>query len=367
MIKTEPDNHPPLDPSRYVTRDIFEQEERQIFEPAWLFAGFTDQLDKENDFLTFRVGRHSIVVQRFQDGIKAFRNVCSHRFAEIQSAPCGNRALRCPYHGWQYDQNGVPIGIPGNREFFGLDEEGRKARSLEQFNVAICGRFVFVRMSANGPDLNDYLGHYAQILEGLSDLFEETYAEKQIDWDANWKIGIESVLEVYHVGPVHPESFAEMTRPGWDCEYEGPHSTGTSYLSEMSEKWWSRLIRKADIQASKTLINYDHFVIWPNLAVGLTRGANLSVQTYHPLQAEGCKLHYRLRMAKSDKSGKAVDALRRAAQKSLAEFNERVLEEDRIVSESCQRGMRQKQTSPIHGRNEGRIKHFHASIARAIE
>ena len=56
-----------------------------VFKPSWLCLGFVDDLKSDRDFITAQIGPHSIVVQNFGGELKAFRNVCSHRFSRIQT------------------------------------------------------------------------------------------------------------------------------------------------------------------------------------------------------------------------------------------------------------------------------------------
>jgi phenylpropionate dioxygenase-like ring-hydroxylating dioxygenase large terminal subunit len=61
------------------------------------------------------------VLQNFKGEIRAFANICSHRFNRIQTEPRGNRPLMCAYHGWNFDESGFPRGMP-RREGFDLSD-----------------------------------------------------------------------------------------------------------------------------------------------------------------------------------------------------------------------------------------------------
>ena len=115
----------------------------ELFARAWIFVGFSDDLARHNDFLTAEVGGISVVIQNFKGEIRALHNVCSHRLARLQTDARGNRALVCRFHGWSYDSDGVPTGIPENERFFQLDETACRELALRRFAVEACGRFVF--------------------------------------------------------------------------------------------------------------------------------------------------------------------------------------------------------------------------------
>ncbi|MCK5575659.1 MAG: hypothetical protein KAI28_07570, partial [Sphingomonadales bacterium] len=62
------------------------------------------------------------------------------------------------------------------------------------------------------------------------------------------------------------------------------------------------------------------------------------------------------------KDGIAYRALKKAAVQSLVDFNEQVLEEDRVVSEGCQKNMPHVTTPGILGASEVRLKDFHKAL-----
>jgi phenylpropionate dioxygenase-like ring-hydroxylating dioxygenase large terminal subunit len=101
-----------ISPYHYHNQEVFEKEKSQIFHNNWIFVAFGNDLLNHNDFVTKTIGGIPIVIQNFNGNIKAFMNVCSHRFSTIQNEEKGNRALFCPYHGWSFDKEGMPNGIP---------------------------------------------------------------------------------------------------------------------------------------------------------------------------------------------------------------------------------------------------------------
>jgi phenylpropionate dioxygenase-like ring-hydroxylating dioxygenase large terminal subunit len=128
----------------YIRDDIFPREMKNIFEPSWLCIGFTEDLKNHNDFITIQIGERGIVVQNFHGELRAFRNVCSHRHSRIQTQNCGNRPLQCPYHGWTYNIQGIPTGIPKNAEAFGLDQASINSFLIIFLRKEICGIVVAI-------------------------------------------------------------------------------------------------------------------------------------------------------------------------------------------------------------------------------
>ncbi|MCG5238874.1 Rieske 2Fe-2S domain-containing protein [Azospirillum doebereinerae] len=124
----------------------------------WFYLCTEDDLAVPNAFVTTRVGAVPLVAQNLKGRVVAFRNVCTHRFAVIHDDPSGCGPLRCPYHGWTFDAEGVPVGLPFNPTDFQLDAEGRRRLALNPASLARCGRLVFVRVATEGPSLEEQLG-----------------------------------------------------------------------------------------------------------------------------------------------------------------------------------------------------------------
>ncbi|SMH41629.1 aromatic ring-hydroxylating oxygenase subunit alpha [Azospirillum agricola] len=348
-----------LPPHAYTDEAVFRDEMTRIFRRSWLFVGFTDDLAAENDYITAELAGTSVVVQNFGGQLRAFHNICSHRFSRIQDGSCGNRRLQCPYHGWLYNRDGVPVGIPGNEAFFGLDRQARQARALQRFEVGVRGRFVFVRLELGGSGLDEHLGACGAMLDHASALFPDRFEDRTAVWEADWKVGVESVLEVYHVDSVHPETFQPFFGKVWDIRTEGLHSSGRTVLSPAGERYWDGIVRHLGLVGSDRYSGYENHLIFPNLAVGITHGAMMSVQTYDPVAPGRCSLRFHLFMAATRREDRRTGPVRTHVEESLRVINLKVLEEDRAISESVQQGLRQARWPALPGRNEERIRAFH--------
>ncbi|HYH18747.1 MAG TPA: aromatic ring-hydroxylating dioxygenase subunit alpha [Azospirillum sp.] len=369
MVDTPATATPPgleeaIAPAAYHDAAVFEREMERIFRRCWLFAGFTDDLRAENDFITVELAGTSVTVRNIGGELRALHNVCSHRFAKIHDKPCGNARLTCPYHGWTYNGDGVPVGIPGNEAFFGYDRVQREALALRRFEVATRGRFVFVRLEPGGPSLDEHLGAYGPILDHASGMFVDRFDDRTMPWTTNWKIGVESVLEVYHVASVHPETFKPFFKPVWEVAEAGEHSRGIATLSETGERYWNGLVKHLGLTRTDRHRDYDNVMIFPNLALGITHGAMLSVQTYDPVAPGRCELRFRLFLSAAEKRDGAV---RRHVEDALKDVNWRVLDEDRAICETVQQGIRQAVRPAVPGANEARIHAFHRAYRARME
>ena len=354
-------------PSQYYETAIFEQEQACVFESSWMFVGFKEQLQNNDDFITLKIGKTQVVVQNFAGELCALLNICSHRKATLQNAPSGNRPLICPYHCWSYKNKGELQGIPQNKEFFAFDEEQKKERSLKRFALEICGSFVFVRVSATGPSLPDFLGAHYEALERLSEYFTETIKTGVYDWKTNWKIAVETVLEVYHVPGTHPQSFAKLAIAECEVLSHPPHTIGNTPMQESSKKWWDRVRSLLKLKHYEPFPEYTHFLIYPNLAIGITNGSLMSVQTYDPIDAQNCQLNFRLKLIGRKDEANVSAVVKETIINDLVVFNHTTLEEDRVVAESCQKNMLATDIPAILGSCEERIYLFHEAWQQQME
>jgi nitrite reductase/ring-hydroxylating ferredoxin subunit len=98
----------------------------------------------------------SITLQNFRGMLQGFRNLCAHRQLPMRTAGLGRGPLRCQHHGWTYNADGIPVGIPDGDERVDLDLAGRTLLALRQIGVAAIEGGIFARVEDDGslPDAN---------------------------------------------------------------------------------------------------------------------------------------------------------------------------------------------------------------------
>ena len=98
----------------FVNKDIYEQEQEQIFARSWLFLGHESQIPNPGDFFVSCMGEESVILTRDDRGqVHAFLNTCRHRGMKVCRHDVGNtRVFTCPYHGWSYGTDGELVGVP---------------------------------------------------------------------------------------------------------------------------------------------------------------------------------------------------------------------------------------------------------------
>lgn len=348
----------------YYRPDVFAAEVGRVFEPSWLCVGFTQDVANHQDFITRQIAGHNLVVQNFHGELKAFRNVCSHRFSRIQCAEKGNRPLTCPYHGWTYDKAGVPAGIPLNKQSFGFSDDDRKALALRDYALEIVGHFIFVRMTPEGPDLHTFLGGIYEALSHLSETCPDPIERLDATWAFNWKIGIDNAAEGYHVPLVHPGSYGTVLEPRFDIYPAGAHIYYTGQFKTDSQAWWRGIAKALKLTPSSVYPQYACFMIFPNMVVNVNCGSCLSALILDPLEPQKVAANSGLWLA-AGRKGPAHDM----AVQSIKAFSLDVRREDHDICVAVQQGVADMSESraPLLGEMEIAVRHFHQTYAACMD
>lgn len=190
--------------SWYIDERIAALERRTTFSRTWQLAGRVDQLRNPGDYVTCEIAGEPILVVRGDDGVlRGFFNVCRHHAAAVMTEAYGCvKNLRCPYHGWTYTLEGALKGTPSFNSECHFD---RSAHGLAPVATATWENWVFVRLDAEGPGLEEFLGQplideIAALQLGKLHFFER----RHYFFDCNWKVFVDNYLDGgYHVPHLH--------------------------------------------------------------------------------------------------------------------------------------------------------------------
>lgn len=198
----------------YTDADLFALEQERVFRTTWLYVAHESQLRHPGDYVTTYAGTQPVIVSRDGDDgkIHVLFNRCRHRGASVCQAEQGNASFfRCAYHGWTYSNDGTLRGITYDAGYSGLD---RAILGLVRLpRVEIFAGFVFASFAADGPALEEHLGHAAPYMKLVSeqgpDGIRLSAGAHNIGYDANWKLQVENTIDNYHFGFVH-RSFLDV-------------------------------------------------------------------------------------------------------------------------------------------------------------
>ncbi|MBT3533050.1 MAG: Rieske 2Fe-2S domain-containing protein [Rhodospirillaceae bacterium] len=194
----------------YIDPDVFDLEMDRIFGRAWLFVGHASQVPNRGDYITTTIARQPVIMSRHRDGeVHVMFNRCTHRGAQVCLEQFGNaKRFECPYHAWVYNTDGSFAGAPYPKGYEDGFLEKEKLDLVKIPRMAIYRGFVFGSLSADGPDIDEFLGPMKANIDDLVDRAPD--GEIMLDagihryfFRGNWKLQVENVLDSYHVPYSH--------------------------------------------------------------------------------------------------------------------------------------------------------------------
>jgi phenylpropionate dioxygenase-like ring-hydroxylating dioxygenase large terminal subunit len=200
---TVPDNRK-IDYQRFYDQDYFKLELERLWLKTWLFAARDEDIPNVGDRVPFHVGPLSfIIVRSAENEIKAFYNACLHRGTMLCSKHENSDRIRCPYHGWEWNNDGTLKRIVGHWDFTELN---RSNASLREVKVGRWAGFIYINADPNCSPFEEALQVVPEHFKGF--MLEERYtaARHRTLVLANWKVAQEAFMESYHLYQTHPEA-----------------------------------------------------------------------------------------------------------------------------------------------------------------
>ena len=349
-------------PKHYFDLDIFKSEQDTVFSKNWIFVGFKTDLQSNNDFITTKIASIPVVIQNFNGVLKAFLNVCSHRFSLLQTDKKGNRPLLCPYHGWAYNNEGLPFGIPKQPYFKTFTDQELCDLKLREFELDVCGDLIFIKIKASEQKLNTYLGEYFDLLQQISQAKSKLIDVNAFKISANWKILIENTLESYHVNLVHAETFRKLGAKGLDFNFNGLHSSWDAELNLKDDDVKLKKIHNNYEPRIFQLDHYKHIFIYPNLLVSTTYGISFNFSKIDAIDPAFSEFTSYVFTAKTNEE----NAVTEYYEKSLIDFNRSVFNEDKVICESVQQGVVKSALQGLLSIEEERVHEFQTNYLKQI-
>src|SRR5262245_27080111 len=195
-----------IDAARYVDPDRFAHERRRLFLEFPQVVGLSCDLPEPGCWSTQEVAGVPVLLVRGEDGVfRAFINACRHRGARVaEGCGRGSSGFVCPWHSWTYDDRGRLIGLPDRASFESLRLEHRSLTPLparERYGLLMVlptpGRSFEAEdvLRGIGPEIESF---------GIGEMHHIDTREIRIP--ANWKLIVDTALEVYHVAFLHKDT-----------------------------------------------------------------------------------------------------------------------------------------------------------------
>lgn len=205
----------------YTSPAVFAEEQAAIFDEDWVMVARAGALAQPGAYLTARLGPRPVAVVRQDDGtLRAFANVCLHRYARLLDGVGRARRIVCPYHAWTYDLAGRLIGLPDRDGFCAV---ATRDLALEELACEEHLGFVFVALRHGLTPVATRLAALSELLAPYRlATWQDRHIVHQEVWEGNWKFVVENFIESYHttyahkgsIGPTNPTDLAERGPTG---------------------------------------------------------------------------------------------------------------------------------------------------------
>jgi phenylpropionate dioxygenase-like ring-hydroxylating dioxygenase large terminal subunit len=361
-----------LAPSAYHDEAHYRREVDQLFRRGWHFTATLDEIPNAGDFVTRDLVGTPLLVRNGASGPRVFVNVCAHRHALLTHAPCGSaRRMRCQYHGWEYDDDGLVAKIPDAACFIPIQRGGERLREVR---CATLGRLVFASLEAEGPSLEEHLG--PRVVAMVQRLFGRGQRQAvclAMDHPCNWKIPLENVLESYHVPMLHDNFVARHPRVfrffQGASEERQTHELDARFTVVHDELGATSRVYRALVDRVRpgASLAFEHLHAFPSLLLGETSVVSF-VQVVLPTSATTSRSLVRIYLDLGQENRPLVErALAPLADRLAGALFGMLMREDAPVFGEVQRGMRASRQPGVLGSREERIHAFQAFVLRALE
>jgi benzoate/toluate 1,2-dioxygenase alpha subunit len=205
----------------YLDPELFELEMSRLWRTAWIYVGHESQTPNVGDFYTTQIGREPVILLRGEDVVRVLQNRCAHKGTMIlkgRSGQCVGGVLRCPYHGWTYRLDGAIRHVPLPHGYQGTAlEPALGASRLAEVTSRNYRGFVFARLSAQGPDFEEYFGAALTSIDNMVERSPQGRLEVaggalRYLHDCNWKIFVENITDAMHPMVTHQSSAGTARR-----------------------------------------------------------------------------------------------------------------------------------------------------------
>jgi choline monooxygenase len=265
--------------------------------------------------------------------------------------------LKCGYHGWEFDPEGILCKIPSGGYFKPMQ---RGALKLDSVRLTCLGRLIFITLDLTAPTLEAFLG--SNMVNRLVAAFGETMVpidDWQVDYECNWKVLMENTLEDYHVSAVHQATVGN-TAPYAQIQHEfDRHSIGyenrSTGFSTTTMHWLH------DRMQSAAELTYRQYVSLPMLVYAITPLTS-HLHLLEPTSPTTCSSRVILFMPQA-KTSLLGRFLRRVLQGKVSALSRAFVEEDRAICAQIQQGIENARFAGTLGAREERVQRFQQYVS----
>ncbi len=350
------------DVSFYLDTRQFAREQKVFFRDTPLVACLSSELPESGSFRTFDDAGAPLLLSRGKDSrVRAFLNICPHRGSRLVRVAAGKaQRFSCRFHGWTFDSAGEAVGIPEEHYFCG-DIEAQK--HLVSCPAEERHGLVFVKAAPGSAlDLDTHLGGLNRDLAAIDLQSAQIVHSDTLQVSANWKYGLDTFFETYHLNCLHRETFRGLFSPVNVFDTFGAHHRYTFAPLNLSQ-WVSTAEREWDLDAMPL-----QYFLFPNtiISVGSTSRSGSTVNVHQILPSAIGHFVSRLSYCvlggiQSPEHRIEIDAAYQTSRRALANEDYSVVGESYSGFSALPAGTRM----PI-GCQEIGVQNFHRNVLRLL-
>jgi len=159
-------------------------------------------------------------------------DICSHKSAALSKGNVCNNNIVCPYHGYEFDQNGTLTKVPG------ICFRPSPVYNVDKYQVVEKNGWVYLNTYANSSDFTENIFVEEEVARNDSVVF------LNMNFNCYSRILSENSLDVMHIGFVH--TFGNKKNPAPVEEYPptlvGNQHYKTAYLYEAGDEAISKKV-----------------------------------------------------------------------------------------------------------------------------
>ncbi len=342
----------------YLDPDRYQAEVDAIFGRLPLALALSLELPEPGSYVSQQIMDTPVLLTRDSSGTaRAFLNVCRHRGAVVCEPGHGSaRRFTCPYHGWNYNDEGALVGIFGASVFGDID---RDQLGLTPLPVAERSGLIWVSLDPTYEmDIDAWLGEFAAELDTLDLENWHLLDQRDLVGSPGWKVAWDGYLESYHHKFVHPETVGKQTVSNLLLhDAYGPHQRIVFARRELADivdvpeaEWVNPAQYVREIHSG-----------FPNLSISGILGDHALVSQVYPGPTPDVTVTRQTVLA----ARKPSTPEEQAASDAFSEMTlVAVRDEDYAIGQTIQAGLPSGANDAfVFGRNEIALQHYHTQVA----
>jgi phenylpropionate dioxygenase-like ring-hydroxylating dioxygenase large terminal subunit len=354
-----------IEPKYYFDCSHFERELESVFKNLWLFGCLTTDIPNKNDYYVIELGKHSIIIYNNGNDIVALQNMCSHRFNRIFTEKRGNAPIICPFHSWGFDG----CGVIRNKKIAYTDDLCEQL-SLKRYCIDIVGKFIFYNFECNPPQtLIGQLGGIEKELIEVSEILDSKIHEEYINHKVNWKFICENVVDKTHCTSLHQETLVKIgycIEPNVSTELYGNNSLVILPPIQNKERLKRNKLLNRFLPRKFENNLYKHILIFPNLTLGIYDGLNIAIGSIIPINANETSYKLDYYLAEVYSKSEVSKSFLKVMIDDVISFGARIFDEDKVILEQVQKGVKEADHLGYVYDDEVRIKNFYNAYLNCI-